>query len=143
MHLENFDVELRSKRGRYLLGERGEQVHDRLASEIERAAHHHLGQRDKGRCEEKQRLHAQQVGDHRLPIIGRRDGCAEILDRGEQRVEQQEKPERLSDSERVDRIGLHERARESPAVEKGEEGQHDLRHRKKPVIGGIEQANHE
>src|SRR3546814_20066278 len=40
-------------------------------------------------------------------------------------------------------VGLHQRARESPALEEGEEGKDDLRHREKAVIGRSEQSNHE
>ena len=123
--------------------ERRDEIDERLAPEIERARHHHLGQRDERRGQKDQRLHAQEVGNHRLAIIGRGERGAENLERGEQAVEQQQQPERLPDPERIDRIGLDERARESPAVEESEEGHDHLRHRKQAVIGGIEQANHD
>ena len=86
--------------------QRGKQIDQRLPPEIERAAHDHFGQGDKRGGEEHQRLHAKQVGDHRLAIIGGGDGCAKELDRGEQSVEQQQQPERLANSEWVDRIRL-------------------------------------
>src|SRR3546814_20729559 len=82
--------------------------------------------------EEEQRLHAKQDGDHRLPIIGRGERRAEDLNRGEQRVEQQQQRERLPDSERVDRVGLHTRARDSPAIE--ELGRESCRDRVRPSV---------
>jgi hypothetical protein len=105
-----------------------------LFAEIHLAREQCIGKGDERRRDVEQSLHAQQVGDHRLAIIGCGIGRAAQLDRREHQVEQDQHPEQLALGVPAGVAALDQRAGETIAVEHVEQDQDDLRHREQPVI---------
>ena len=122
-------------------GDGGDQVDQGGPLEIERPSHDRFGNRDEGGGEVEQSLHPQQVGDHRLVVIIRRDRRDSELEQGQAAIEQQHDGEGLPQAVRIQLVRLHQCADQPIAVEEGGEIQDHLGHREQAVIARIEQAD--
>jgi hypothetical protein len=118
--------------------QRGGDIGGRLPPELHLPAEQRIGQRGKGGDAIDQRLHAQQLRDFGLAVIGGGDRREDQLHDRERPVQRDQHPEQLPRLMRRHVVALDQPARQAVAVEHVEEHQHDRGHRVQAVIAWIE-----